>query len=153
MTKNARTSIELDKIDQAILSALRKDGRAPFAKIADDLDVSPGMIRLRYNRLVDAGLVRVVAITNPLQMGYKTMAIIGIRSDGVKLLKIAKKIAALEEVVYLVVVSGRFEIIAEVACRDHADLLNFMTEKLYAIEGVREAESFIHLKIEKEVYF
>jgi len=143
----------LDEIDRFIIDALRQDGRTPFAQIAEQLNVSPGMIRVRYNRLIKLGLVRVVAITNPLRMGFKTMAIIGIRSDGRKLLKVARKISALEEVVYLIVVSGRFEIIAEVVCRDHEDLLRFMTEKLYAIEGVRETESFIHLKIEKEVYF
>ncbi len=145
--------VSLDEIDQHILDAMRKDGRAAFAQIAAKLKVSPGMIRQRYNRLVNMGMLKVVAISNPLQRGFKTMALVGIRTDGIKMLEVADAISKLKEVVYLVVVSGQFDIMAEVICRDHADLLKFITEKLYAIEGVRESETFMHLKIVKEIYF
>jgi len=144
---------ETDEIDLQIIDALRKDGRVAFSQIAEQLNVSPGMIRLRYNRLVDQGYLKVVAITNPLRMGFKTMAMIGIRADGSKLLDVAEKIARLDEVIYLVISSGRFDLFAEVVCRDHEDLLRFITEKLSTIEGVRESESFLRLKIIKEVYF
>ena len=143
----------VDEIDRQIIDALQKDGRVAFAQIAEQLSVSPGMIRLRYNRLVEQGVLKVVAITNPLHMGFKTMAIIGIRVDGSKLLPVAEQISRLEEVIYLVVSSGRFDLFAEVVCLDHEDLLRFITEKLSTIEGVRESESFMHLKIVKEVYF
>ncbi len=143
----------LDEIDRFIVEALRKDGRAAFSQIAEQLNVSPGMIRLRYNRLVEEGYLRVVAITNPLRLGFKTMAMIGIRVDGSKLLEAAERISKLEEVIYLVVTSGRFDIFAEVVCRDQNHLLEFITSKLSAIEGVRESESFMHLKIMKEIYF
>ncbi len=149
---NSKKSIEqpdsLDATELKILDILRKDGRATFADIAGQLSVSPGMIRQRYNRLVE-----VVAITNPVHRGIKTMALIGVRTDGNQMLKVADKIAKLKEVVYLVVVSGRYDIMIEVFCRDHEDLLNFVTEKLYGIEGVRETETFMHLKIVKEIYF
>ena len=145
--------VSLDEIDQRILDAMRKDGRTAFAQIAGKLKVSPGMIRQRYNRLVDMGVLKVVAISNPLQRGFKTMALVGVRTDGNKMLEVAEQVSKLKEVVYLVVVSGRFDIMAEVVCRDHEDLLKFITEKLYAIEGVREAETFMHLKIVKEIYF
>ncbi len=98
------------------------------------------MIRQRYNRLVDQGFLKIVAITNPVRMGFRTMALIGIRADGSKLLEVAEKVSRLEEVIYLIVTSGRFDIIAEVVCRDHEDLLRFMTEKLPTIDGVRETE-------------
>lgn len=143
----------LDEIDSKIVEALRKDGRVAFSQIAEQLTVSPGMIRQRYNRLVEMGYLKVVAITNPLLRGQKTMALIGIRTDGHKMLDVANSIAALENVVYLMVVSGRFDIMFEVSCRDHEDLLKFVTEKLYTIDGVREAETFMHLKIVKEIYF
>jgi Lrp/AsnC family transcriptional regulator for asnA, asnC and gidA len=143
----------LDVTDLDIIEALRKDGRVAFAQIAEQLGVSPGMIRQRYSRLIDQGFLKVVAITNPLRMGYKTMAMIGIRVDGSKLLNVAEKISKLDEVIYMVISSGRFDIFAEVVCRDHEDLLRFITEKLSTIDGVRESESFIHLKIMKEVYF
>lgn len=143
----------LDEIDQYILNALRKDGREAFSQIAEQLKVSPGMIRQRYNRLVEMGVLKVVAITNPIQRGYKTMAMIGIHTDGRHMLQVAEQVAALQEVVYLIVVSGHYDLMAEVFCRDHEDLLRFLTEKLSVIEGVRETESFMHLKIIKEVYF
>jgi Lrp/AsnC family transcriptional regulator for asnA, asnC and gidA len=143
----------LDEIDHQVIDALQKDGRVAFAQIAEQLNVSPGMIRLRYNRLVEQGYLKVVAITNPLRMGFRAMAMIGIRVDGSKLLEVAEKISRLDEVIYMVISSGRFDIFAEVVCRDHEDLLRFITEKLSTVDGVRESESFMHLKIVKEVYY
>lgn len=151
--KSTELHTSLDNTDLKVLEILRKDGRAAFAEIAAELKVSPGMIRQRYNRLVDQGYLKVVAITNPVHRGLKTMALIGVRTDGNQMLKVADKIGKLKEVVYLVVVSGRYDLMLEVFCRDHEDLLNFVTEKLYAIDGVRETETFMHLKIVKEVYF
>jgi Lrp/AsnC family transcriptional regulator for asnA, asnC and gidA len=153
---NANNSIlpgDLDEIDHRVIAILQQDGRAPFAQIAQQLNVSPGMIRVRYNRLVEMGVLHVVAITNPLRMGYQTMALIGIKTEGDKLMEIADRIAGLEEVIYLIIVSGAYDIIAEVVCRDQNHLLQFLTERLYKIEGIRESESFMHLKIVKEVYF
>jgi Lrp/AsnC family transcriptional regulator for asnA, asnC and gidA len=143
----------LDDIDRQIIEALHRDGRTAFAQIAKQLSVSPGMVRSRYNRLVGMGYLKVVAITNPLRMGYETMAMIGIRVDGNKLLEAAEKIAAFDEVIYLVVTSGSYDILAEVVARDHAHLLQFLTEKFYQVDGVRQSESFMHLKIVKEIYF
>jgi len=143
----------LDQIDQYIIDAMRKDGREAFAQIAEKLNVSPGMVRQRYNRLVELGYLKVVAVTNPLMMGMRTMALIGIHTDGLKMLQVAEEISKIDEVVYLVLVSGRYDIICEVFCRDHEDLLRFLTEKLAKIDGIRETESFIHLKIVKEIYF
>lgn len=151
--KSELLSYDLDEIDLNILEALRMDGRVAFSQIADQLGVSPGMIRMRYNRMLEMGFLKVVAITNPLRMGYETMAMIGVRTEGQKMLEIAEQLAGFEEVIYLVITSGRFDIMVEVVCRDHADLLRFITEKLYSIEGVRESESFLQLKNVKEVYF
>ena len=153
LNTDAGPSYGLDEIDRQIIAILQMDGRVPFAQIAEQLKVSAGMIRLRYNRLAEMGVLRVVAITNPLRMGYQTMALIGIKADGNNLLEIADKIAALDEVIYLIVVSGSYDIMIEIVCRDQNHLLQFLTERLYKIEGVRETESFMHLKIVKEVYF
>jgi Lrp/AsnC family transcriptional regulator for asnA, asnC and gidA len=143
----------LDATDLSIIESLQKDGREAFAQIAERLNVSPGMIRQRYNRLVEMGYLKIVAVTNPLMMGIRTMALIGIHTDGHKLMQVAEKISRLDEVVYLVIVSGRYDIICEVFCRDHEDLLKFLTEKLAKVDGIRETESFMHLKIVKEIYF
>ncbi len=143
----------LDSIDQYIIEAMRKDGREAFAQIAEKLNVSPGMIRQRYNRLVELGYLKVVAVTNPLMMGMRTMALIGIRTDGRKMLQVAENVAKLNEVVYLVIVSGRYDIMAEVFCKDDEDMLKFLTEKLAKVDGIRETETFMHMKIMKEIYF
>ena len=144
---------KIDPVDQQIISMLQTDGRLSFAEMAETLHVSPGKIRLRYNRLVENGNLRVVAITNPLKLGYETMAMIGIRAEGNKVMQVAEKIKELPDVIYLIVTSGKYDILAEVMCRDQADLLEFLTKKLYPIDGVRESETFMHLKIMKEVYF
>ena len=88
---------DLDEVDQKIFEALRQDGRTPFSQIAEQLDVSPGMIRMRYNRLVDMGLLKVVAITNPLRLGYDAMAMIGIRTDGKKCLRLQRRLLVLKK--------------------------------------------------------
>jgi Lrp/AsnC family transcriptional regulator, regulator for asnA, asnC and gidA len=148
-----RPTERLDKIDLHIIEAMRHDGREAFAQIAEQLNVSPGMIRQRYNRLVKLGYLKVVAVTNPLMMGMRTMAMIGVRTDGRKMLDVANKLIKFDEVVYIVVVSGRYDLMLEVFCQDHEDLLKFMTEKLAKVDGVRETESFMYLKIVKEIYF
>src|SRR3989304_7732894 len=121
----------LDNIDQHIIEAMRKDGREAFAQIAEQLNVSPGMIRQRYNRLVELGYLKVVSVTNPLMMGMRTMALIGIRTDGRKMLQVAENVAKLNEVVYLVIVSGRYDIMAEVFCKEDEEILKFLTQKIF----------------------
>ena len=142
----------LDEIDRQIILALKEDGRVPFARIAQHLGVSPGMIRQRYYRLVEEGVLQVVAVTNPLLMGYSTMALIGVKADGNRLEEIAREIAAFDEVIYLVLCTGTYDLLVEVVCRNNAHLLDFLTNRLYGVEGVRDTETFIYLKIVKEIY-
>uniref|UniRef100_A0A7C1FSF5 Lrp/AsnC family transcriptional regulator n=1 Tax=Caldilinea aerophila TaxID=133453 RepID=A0A7C1FSF5_9CHLR len=144
--------ITLDAMDRAIIRALKNDGRLPFSTIAAQLHVSPGMIRQRVQRLMDAGVLQFVAVTHPLRTGYHTMALIGVKADGHRLREIANQIAAFEEVIYLAITSGAYNFLVEVTCVDNADLLRFLSEKLYSVEGVREAETFIYLDIVKEIY-
>ena len=141
-----------DEIDLKIIKILNEDGRASFAQIAQTLGVSPGMIRQRYNRLVEEGIVQVVAITNPMLMGFTTMAQIGVKVNVNRLQEIADQIAAFEEVIYLVLLTGSYDLFVEVVCRDRNHLLDFLTNKLHSVEGVKEAETFIYLRIAKEVY-
>lgn len=144
--------LKLDHTDRAIIQALQADGRLPFSTIAAQLNVSPGMIRQRVQRLVDGGVLQFVAVTHPLRTGYHTMALIGVKADGTRLSEIARQIAAYEEVIYLTITTGAYNFLVEVTCIDNADLLRFLTEKLYSVEGVREAETFIYLDIVKEIY-
>ncbi len=143
---------QTDEIDLEIINILNEDGRTPFAQIAKRLGVSPGMVRMRYERMVREGVLQVVAVTNPLLMGFSTMAHIGVKVNVNRLQEIADQIASFEEVIYLVLVTGSFDLIVEVVCRDKNHFMDFMMKKLHAVEGVRDTETFIYLRIAKESY-
>ena len=142
----------LDDTDRNIISALKTDGRLPFSTIAQQLGVSPGMIRQRVQRLNERGVLQFAAVTNPLKIGFHTMALIGVKADGHRVQEISRQIAAFEEVIYLAITAGQFNFLVEVTCVDNAHLLRFLSEKLFSVEGVREAETFIYLDIVKEIY-
>jgi len=143
---------QTDEIDLEIISILNEDGRTPFAQIAKRLGVSPGMIRMRYERMVREGVLQVVAVTNPLLMGFSTMAHIGVKVNVNRLQEIADQIASFEEVIYVVLVTGSYDLIVEVVCRDKNHLMDFLMNKLHAVEGVKDTETFIYLRIVKESY-
>lgn len=143
---------KVDDVDLQIIRVLNDDGRTPFAQIAKRLGVSTGMIRQRYHRLVEDGVLQIVAVTNPLLMGFATMAQIGIKADVNRLEEIADEIALFEEVTYLVLLTGSYDLYVEVVCRDKTHLLNFLSKKLHAVEGIKEAETFMYLRIVKENY-
>ena len=143
---------EIDDIDLEIISALKEDGRMPFAEVARRLDVSAGMIRQRYLQMVDDGVLRVVPVTNVTLLGYDLMAMVGVSVDGDRLIETAQEIAAFEEVIYLVICTGTHDILVEVLCRDSDHLLEFLTKRLRSVKGVRTSETFTYLRIIKELY-
>ncbi len=144
--------ITLDDADRAIIRALKSDARMPYSQIATELGVSPGMVRQRVQRMTENGVLQLVAVTNPLKIGYHTMALIGVKVDGHRLQEIAREISAFEEVIYLTICSAAYNLLVEVTCLDNGHLLTFLTEKLYSVEGVRDTETFIYLDIVKEIY-
>jgi Lrp/AsnC family transcriptional regulator for asnA, asnC and gidA len=145
-------SSKVDKVDLQIIQILNADGRTPFSQIAQKLGVSTGMIRQRYHRLVQDGVLQVVAVTNPLLMGFTTMAQIGVKVDVGRLEEIAEQIATFDEVIYLVLVTGSYDLHIEIVCRDKTHLLDFLTKKLHSVEGIKDSETFICMRIAKEVY-
>ncbi len=150
--EDTRLSPKIDDIDLQIIKYLNEDGRTPFSQIAQRLDVSTGMIRQRYSRLVQEGVLQVVAVTNPLLMGFTTMAHIGVKADVSRLQEIADQIVNFEEVIYLVLLTGSYDLHIEVVCRDQSHLLDFLTNKLHSVEGIKDTETFICMQIAKEVY-
>lgn len=153
MKRHPPTAIyELDETDREIIAALRQDGRMSFAEIARRLAVSPGMVRQRYLRLIEDGVLQVVPVTDPTLLGYEMMAIIGIRAEVGMLREISRQIACLDEVTYLVVCTGSHDLLVEVVCRDNAHLLHFLTERLGTIKGVRTTDTSVYLEIVKELY-
>jgi Lrp/AsnC family transcriptional regulator for asnA, asnC and gidA len=145
-------SSNIDEVDLQIIQVLNADGRTPFSQIAQKLGVSTGMIRQRYHRLVQDGVLQVVAVTNPLLMGFTTMAQIGVKVDVGRLEEIAEQIASFDEVIYLVLVTGSYDLHIEIVCRDKTHLLDFLTKKLHSVEGIKDSETFICMRIAKEVY-
>jgi len=141
---------EIDQKDLKIIAALQLDGRASFADLARDIDLSPAAIRLRVNRLLESGTLDIVAVTDPLRIGFTMQAMIGLKAIGdVEVL--SEMIAALEPVTYVVLTAGRFDLLVEVLCTDSDHLLEVIGQ-LRAIEGVSSTETFTYLRLTKQTY-
>ncbi len=141
----------LDSIDRQIISHLQRDGRRPYGAIAEDVGLSEAAVRRRVQRLKDAGVMQIVAITDPLQLGFGREALVGIRCHGdVRL--VADKIAAIEEANYVVMTAGSFDLIAELIAVDDNALVHLLNDSIRSIPGVTEVETFLYLKLSKQTY-
>jgi Lrp/AsnC family transcriptional regulator for asnA, asnC and gidA len=148
---NGRRPI-LDDLDKAIIKCLQLDGRRPYAQIGRELEVPEATVRQRAERLISRGVVQIVGVTDPLAMGFQQPALIGLKVEPGRLDEIAQQIGALEEVTYLVVTAGRFDLVCEVVCADNDHLLRVLTEQLAAIDGIRSTETLVELRFVKESY-
>ncbi|HEY6608551.1 MAG TPA: Lrp/AsnC family transcriptional regulator [Candidatus Limnocylindria bacterium] len=142
----------LDDLDKSIIQCLQADGRRPYAQIGRQLKVPEATVRQRAERLISRGIVQVVGVTDPLAMGFQQPALIGLKVEPGKLDEIADKIAQLDEVTYLVVTAGRFDLVCEVVCEDNEHLLRVLTESLAGIKGIRSTETLVELRFVKESY-
>lgn len=141
----------LDSIDRQIISHLQRDGRRAYGAIAAEVGLSEAGVRRRVQRLKDSGVMQIVAITDPLQLGYGREALIGIRVHGdVRL--VADKIASIDEANYVVMTAGSFDIIAEVIAVDDDALVHLLNDSIRSIPGVTEVETFLYLKLSKQTY-
>jgi Lrp/AsnC family transcriptional regulator, regulator for asnA, asnC and gidA len=140
----------IDEIDQSIIEALQLDGRRPFTKLAAELGISEASVRQRVANLINTQVMQIVAITNPIKLGFSLASMIGIRVSGDRLLQVAEEISAFDEVIYLIITTGSFDLLAEVVCRDNDHLLTFLTEKLYKVQGVQQAETYMYLRVCKQ---
>ncbi|HZJ02323.1 MAG TPA: Lrp/AsnC family transcriptional regulator [Thermoleophilia bacterium] len=147
------SSRRLDSSDSQILSLLSEDPRMSFAEMARRMGVSPGMVRQRYQRLHDEGVVRIAAITNPTLTGGSLMVVVVLKVDGGDIERIAAQIAGFDEVVYLVALAGSYDLLAEARFRDQDHLRDFLSDRLRRIEGVRDSETYLTLEIIKETYY
>lgn len=140
----------IDEIDQRIIEALQLDGRRPFTKLAAELGISEASVRQRVASLINNQVMQIVAITNPLKMGFSLASMISIRVSGDRLLEVAREISAFDEVIYLIITAGSSDLLAEVVCQDNDHLLSFLTEKLYKVPGVQQTETFMYLRVVKQ---
>ena len=121
-------------------------------QIANDLGVSEAAVRARTNRLIERGILQVVGVTDPLKLGFHQMAMIGIRCESDKLIEVAESLAEMPEVDYVVITAGTYDLLIETVCEDNEALLVFLAERLRAIKGVRETETFVYLRLVKQTY-
>jgi Lrp/AsnC family transcriptional regulator, regulator for asnA, asnC and gidA len=141
----------LDDANRAIIEQLQADGRRSYAAIATAIGLSEAAVRQRVQRLLDSGVMQIVAVTDPMQLGFARQAMVGVRADG-DLNDVADKLAALPEVDYVVVTAGSFDLLVEVVCNDDEHLLSLLNNSIRAVPGVRDSETFVYLKLAKQTY-
>jgi DNA-binding Lrp family transcriptional regulator len=140
--------LNLDEIDRKILVELNADGRIPVRGLARKLAISEWQVRERIDRILNSGAVRVLAITNPRSLGFKTMAWIGIvAARGSDLEKLADRLAALDAIAYVAICAGRFDLVVEASCVDNEDLFRVLNEEVRPLPEVDRAESFLYLDL------
>lgn len=141
----------LDDVSKAIIDQLQQDGRRPYAAIGKVVGLSEAAVRQRVQRLVETGVMQVVAVTDPLQLGFARQAMIGIRVRGA-LEPVADALAALEEVDYVVITTGVYDLLAEAVCESDDALLHLISDRIRSIPGVESTETFMYLRLRKQTY-
>jgi Lrp/AsnC family transcriptional regulator for asnA, asnC and gidA len=141
----------LDGPNRAIIEALQRDGRQPYGAIAEAVGLSEAAVRRRVQRLRESGIMQIVAVTDPLQLGFTRQAMIGVSVEG-DVRRVAEKLSALPEVDYVVMCAGSFDILIEIVCEDDERLLHVLNDSVRCIPGVRATETFLYLKLAKQTY-
>ncbi|WP_270889899.1 Lrp/AsnC family transcriptional regulator [Pedococcus sp. 5OH_020] len=152
MTRASSTADgRLDDVSKAIIEQLQEDGRQSYATIAKRVGLSEAAVRQRVQRLLDSGVMQIVAVTDPLQVGFHRQAMIGIRVDG-DLTPVGEALTEMREVDYVVTTAGSFDLLAEVVCEDDDELLELLTKRIRTLPGVQTTETFVYLKLNKQHY-
>ena len=141
----------LDDVSKAIIEQLQQDGRRPYAAIAKAVGLSEAAVRQRVQRLLDGGVMQVVAVTDPLELGFARQAMVGITAEG-PLEPVADALAEMDDIDYVVITAGGFDLLAEVVCESDEHLLELLSTRIRAVPGVRATESFVYLKLRKQTY-
>jgi Lrp/AsnC family transcriptional regulator for asnA, asnC and gidA len=142
---------DLDRVDKAIIHELQLDGRMPYTELSRRVGLSQPATRQRVNRLIDRGSMQVVAVTDPSTLGFDYPAMVGVDVDG-DIVEIADRLAQLEEISYLIITAGRYDILAEVVCSDAEHLLRFVNDQIRPLAGVSSVELFNYLRLVKQTY-
>jgi Lrp/AsnC family transcriptional regulator for asnA, asnC and gidA len=141
----------VDDVGKRLIEQLQQDGRRSYAALAKTVGLSEAAVRQRVQRMVDSGLMQVVAVTDPLQVGFHRQAMIGLRVEG-DLVRVADELAKIDEVDYVVITAGSFDILLELVCEDDEHLLRVLSERIRVLPGVRDTETFVYLKLAKQTY-
>lgn len=141
----------LDEVNKAIIEELQKDGRRTYGSIAEAVGLSEAAVRQRVQKLRDAGVMQIVAVTDPLQIGFRSQAMVGIRAEG-DAREVAARLAEVDDIDYVVMCTGSFDILIELVCEDEETLLDLLNGVVRRIPGVRDTETFMYLKLTKQTY-
>ncbi len=140
----------LDATDKAIIAHLQDDGRMPFSALGPAVGLSPAAVRQRVLHLISEGFMQIEAVTDPATVGFTVQALVGIKVSG-DLDVAASALSEIPEVDYVVVVTGRFDIIIELVVEDTERLLELMNE-IRRIDSIADTEVFNFLRLEKQTY-
>jgi len=149
--KQDRAVVQLDDVSKAIIEQLQQDGRRSYAAIGKVVGLSEAAVRQRVQRLIEGGVMQIVAVTDPLQLGFARQAMIGIHVAG-PLEPVADALSALDEVDYVVVTAGTYDLLVEVVCESDDHLLELISGTIRAISGVSTTETFMYLQLRKQTY-
>jgi Lrp/AsnC family transcriptional regulator for asnA, asnC and gidA len=152
MSRVARTKqSQLDEVSKAIIEQLQHDGRKSYSEIGKVVGLSEAAVRQRVQKLNESGVMQVVAVTDPMQLGFYRQAMIGIRTSG-DTRTLADQLANLDAVDYVVLTAGSFDILVEVICENDDDLIALLNSKIRTLPGVTSTETFVYLKLHKQFY-
>ena len=141
----------LDAVSKTIIELLQDDGRRSYSDIGRVVGLSEAAVRQRVQRLTESGVMQIVAVTDPMQLGFHRQAMIGIRVSG-DARRVAEAVTEIEAIDYVVITVGAFDVLAEVVCEDDEDLLSLINDVIRPIDGVLSTETFIYAKLQKQLY-
>jgi Lrp/AsnC family transcriptional regulator for asnA, asnC and gidA len=147
---SVRAGVVLDDVSRAIIEQLQQDGRRPYARIAEAVGLSEAAVRQRVQRLLDAGIMQIVGVTDPMQVGFSRQAMVGVRTRG-DTRKVADALAGFDEVDYVVVTAGSMDVLVEIVCEDDDRLLDTVS-RIRDVDGVESTETFVYLGLRKQTY-
>ena len=151
MSRSRRGHVVLDDVSKAIIEQLQQDGRRSYAAIGKVVGLSEAAVRQRVQRLTESGVMQVVAVTDPLQLGFARQAMVGVRARG-ELERVAEALGDLDEVDYVVITAGTYDILVEVVAESDDHLLDLISSKIRTIPNVESTETFMYLKLQKQTY-
>jgi Lrp/AsnC family transcriptional regulator for asnA, asnC and gidA len=142
---------DLDEVSKAIIAQLQQDGRRSYASIGKAVGLSEAAVRQRVQRLIEGGVMQIVAVTDPLQLGFARQAMVGVRVTGA-LEPVADALSEIDEVDYVVLTAGGYDLLAEVVCESDEHLLDIISNRIRSIPGVAGTETLVYLKLRKQTY-
>ena len=152
MSRVQRTKASaLDDVSKSIIEQLQLDGRRSYSEIGKKVGISEAAVRQRVQKLTEAGVMQVVAVTDPMQMGFSRQAMIGIKASS-DIRALAEAVTAMPQVDYVVMTAGSFDLLVEVICEDDDQLIDLVNSKIRTLPGVTSTETFVYLKLHKQFY-